>query len=291
MLSTRLLIGSSLIAALVFVIWFDERIARPILSSGIILLFTIVAQDELVKMARGHRPGFWIIVQGTAAAVIGLSVVSEWRGWTTGPTEITLHGIVLGLALVLIQKVIAFERGTRDDLGDHIRDVAVAALSLLYVVAPMTMLLDLMYLAPGGKGTRFACAVVLISKCGDMGGYLVGTFMGKRRIFPRVSPKKSYEGSTAGLFLTVVATLLLAPYFPWLTENTGIWALLAFAVVVNLMTQAGDFAESMLKRTCGVKDSAALLPTFGGALDIIDSLVFAVPAAHLLVRIAGVPGV
>lgn len=290
MVKVRIAIGAALIAGLLLTIWADEKLGGPYFASVLILIPTLMGQDELVRMMRGRRPGFWIIVQSTAVLTIGAALVDRIFRWTDHPTEIDLFAIVFGLSVVLAQKVFAFERGTREDVNDHLADVACAALSLLYVLAPMALLQFLTFMPPAGyegQGTRFACAVVLISKCGDIGGYLVGTFAGKRRILPRVSPKKSYEGSIGGLALTIAAVFLLAPQFPWLSDGVGVLGKLVFAVVINLSTQAGDFAESMLKRTCGVKDSAAVLPTFGGALDIIDSLVFAVPAAFFLFRLAG----
>jgi phosphatidate cytidylyltransferase len=287
MLRTRLLVGGALIALLALVVFLDERLGRPYCASVLLLAFTVAGQDELLRMMRGRRPGCWIIMQAAAIATMTLVACADVFAWRVARAEIVLDGVVLGLMGVLAQKVFAFERATRADVQDHARDVAAAALSLAYVLAPMAMLQSLMYMAPPGWGPRTAGAVVLISKCGDIGGYLAGTFMGKRRILPRVSPKKSYEGSLGGLALTIAAVLLLAPYFPWLTHSVSNAGLIVFAVAINLATQAGDFAESMLKRTCGVKDSAALLPTFGGALDIIDSLVFAVPVAHVMFRLAG----
>jgi phosphatidate cytidylyltransferase len=124
-----------------------------------------------------------------------------------------------------------------------------------------------------------------VVKCADIGGYLGGTAFGRRRVLPAVSPKKSYEGSFCGLVLTIAASFLVAHYWPGLLLDSSAAVIITLAVALNLASQAGDFTESALKRVLGVKDSAQLLPTFGGALDMMDSLVIAVPVAAVAFRI------
>ena len=102
---------------------------------------------------------------------------------------------------------------------------------------------------------------------------------------PAVSPKKSYEGSVCGLLLTIAASFFISHHWPGLLLDFNSFAIVALAVALNLASQAGDFAESALKRVIGVKDSAQLLPTFGGALDMMDSLVIAVPIAAVAFRV------
>lgn len=116
--------------------------------------------------------------------------------------------------------------------------------------------------------------VVLAAVISDTGAYFIGTWFGKARIWPRVSPKKSWAGSLGGLTLCVLATTgvgVAAGTAPW-------WAFALLGGLLNVASQLGDFFESALKRTLGVKDSGALLPGHGGLLDRIDSLLFVVPA-------------
>ncbi len=116
--------------------------------------------------------------------------------------------------------------------------------------------------------------VVLAAVVSDTGAYFIGTWFGKTRIWPRVSPKKSWAGSLGGLALCVLACTgvgVAAGTAPW-------WAFALLGGLLNVASQLGDFFESALKRTLGVKDSGALLPGHGGLLDRIDSLLFVVPA-------------
>jgi phosphatidate cytidylyltransferase len=111
----------------------------------------------------------------------------------------------------------------------------------------------------------------------DSFAYLVGKTLGRHKLYPAVSPKKTIEGSMGGLIFTLTAAFFLGKYAPVL--NTTQWLILAMVVVVA--GGLGDLIESKLKRVAGVKDSGAILPGHGGMLDRLDSLVFAAPFAYL----------
>ncbi len=111
----------------------------------------------------------------------------------------------------------------------------------------------------------------------DSFAYLVGKTLGRHKLYPEVSPKKTIEGSLGGLVFTLIAAFVLGRFAPVL--NTGQWLILALVVVVA--GGFGDLIESKLKRAAGVKDSGAILPGHGGMLDRLDSLVFAAPFAYL----------
>lgn len=111
----------------------------------------------------------------------------------------------------------------------------------------------------------------------DSFAYLVGKTLGKHKLYPAVSPKKTIEGSLGGLVFTLIAAFMLGRYAPVL--STTQWLILGLVVVVT--GSFGDLIESKLKRMAGVKDSGAILPGHGGMLDRLDSLVFAAPFAYL----------
>ena len=118
--------------------------------------------------------------------------------------------------------------------------------------------------------------------CSDTGAYLIGSAIGKHRLFPSISPKKSWEGSIGGACVAIIASQVIATFSKDLNADSEIvnrllWA--GFAVVVVIFGTWGDLVESRLKRKLGVKDSGNILPGHGGWLDRFDSALMAIPAA------------
>lgn len=136
-------------------------------------------------------------------------------------------------------------------------------------------------------------AIFVLIWINDSGAYLVGSMTaklpgGNHKMFPRVSPKKSWEGLIGGIVLSIGAGILLA-YFGWfdlLAEKMNVYVLGAiFALVVSVFGTIGDLVESLMKRTIGVKDSGRFLPGHGGILDRFDSILLAAPMALILITI------
>jgi phosphatidate cytidylyltransferase len=111
----------------------------------------------------------------------------------------------------------------------------------------------------------------------DSFAYLVGKTLGRHKLFPRISPKKTIEGSLGGLIFALIAAYVISQYEPIIT----MWQWMVLALVIVVMGNLGDLLESKFKRMAGVKDSGAILPGHGGILDRLDSLVFAAPFAYL----------
>ena len=111
----------------------------------------------------------------------------------------------------------------------------------------------------------------------DTGAFLVGSAIGKKRLFERISPKKSWEGFWGGLLFCVLAGWLANMIFPGYFGGSAVLYII-LGIIVSVFSTWGDLFESMLKRTVGVKDSGNILPGHGGMLDRIDSLLFVVPA-------------
>lgn len=115
--------------------------------------------------------------------------------------------------------------------------------------------------------------VFLATAATDIGGYYAGSKYGRHALWPKVSPKKTWEGSVCGL----IACVAVVTVYGKAVLGGPLWGWLGLSFLLNLAAQAGDFFESALKRTVAVKDSGMLLPGHGGVLDRIDSLLFALP--------------
>ena len=130
-------------------------------------------------------------------------------------------------------------------------------------------------------GTRLVAFLIVVTKMGDVGAYLVGNYMGKHALIPRISPNKTVEGTMGGLvfsILTAVASKAYLAKFPY-------GHLITLGILLGILAQVGDLAESLLKRDCGVKDSGKNLSGFGGILDLIDSLIFTAPIFYFYIQV------
>jgi phosphatidate cytidylyltransferase len=120
-----------------------------------------------------------------------------------------------------------------------------------------------------------------LSWVGDIAAFYVGRSLGKHRLAPRVSPKKSWEGAVASVIGSVVFGCIFLRYALPLVP---LWQAVGLAALGNIAGQLGDLAESAIKRGAGVKDSGTILPGHGGFLDRVDSTLFALPLVYLWLR-------
>jgi len=116
----------------------------------------------------------------------------------------------------------------------------------------------------------------------DSAAYFIGTAFGKHKLFPRVSPNKSWEGAIAGFIFAFVTLIILKTFFLTFVNWIDI---AAFAIIVGIFGQIGDLIESLIKRDASVKDSSNLIPGHGGIFDRFDSLLFSAPLIFIYLRL------
>jgi phosphatidate cytidylyltransferase len=190
--------------------------------------------------------------------------------WFAGPEALTL-GLVLTVLATMVWRLADGPRGYQ-------RDLLAAVLIAVYVpfLGAFAVLLD----RPGDGALRVivTLAAVVLS---DTGGYVSGVFFGRTPMAPTVSPKKSWEGTAGSLLCAGIGGALLL-YFvfhvPW-------WHGAIFGVGVAAAAVLGDLGESLLKRDLKIKDMSSLLPGHGGLMDRLDSVLFAVPTAFILLSV------
>ncbi|MBP3829739.1 MAG: phosphatidate cytidylyltransferase [Bacteroidaceae bacterium] len=171
-----------------------------------------------------------------------------------------------------------------------LNDWAYSMMAQIYVALPFALLclLDFAGVGTAGstplalseqpdaviQGSWLVLAVYVFLWLNDTGAYCVGSLLGRHKLFPRVSPGKSWEGSIGGAVVCLAVAMVAARYLPALT--TLEWA--GFALIVVVFGTWGDLVESLLKRQMGIKDSGHILPGHGGMLDRFDSSLLAIPA-------------
>jgi len=219
---------------------------------------------EMVRAVQpsGAKPPLIPLLVG-GAAMQGLA-------WFFGPDALAI-GLLLTVLAAMVWRL-------ADGPAGYHRDITAGTLIAVYVpfLAGFASLL-----AAPSDGEWRVLVTLLAVVLSDTGGYVAGVFFGKRPLAPTVSPKKSWEGLIGSLVATgagSAASLYFVLGVDW-------WWGLLFGVVVSVASVLGDLAESLLKRDLGIKDMSHLLPGHGGLMDRLDSILFAAPAAYLLLSL------
>jgi phosphatidate cytidylyltransferase len=164
-----------------------------------------------------------------------------------------------------------------------VRNIAVTLLGILYVAVPISLLI--LFGFPQHNFLSYQPNLILgfffLLWANDTGAYLTGVTIGKHPMFPRISPKKSWEGFGGGLFFTLLVAVIISKYFialQWID-----W--IVIAAIICIFGVWGDLIESMLKRSLQVKDSGNILPGHGGILDRFDSVLFSAPLVFVYLQL------
>ncbi len=146
---------------------------------------------------------------------------------------------------------------------------------LLFIVLPSSMMVMLQQgsIPENASGPFVLLAVILLIWINDIFAYLTGISFGRHKLFSRISPKKTWEGSIGGLIASILAAWIAGSYTSWIPAESVV----PLALIIVITGSLGDLIESMLKRESGIKDSGNLIPGHGGVLDRFDATYFAVP--------------
>jgi CDP-diglyceride synthetase len=200
--------------------------------------------------------------------------------------------LVLLVAFVLLTLAIGLV--VNRDLNTYLGAIATTIFGVAYIGLALSCLLPLRFsrlgagslglaaTAGGSGGRKLTLLLFLVIWADDTFAYLVGRAIGRKLLFPSISPKKTLEGSVAGF----LGSLLVAWGFArWFWQTASLETVILLAGLVALSGQIGDLAESAMKRAANLKDSGTVLPGHGGLLDRMDSLLFGAPVLWLTLAI------
>ena len=172
-------------------------------------------------------------------------------------------------------------RSVEQTFAETIKDLAAAAFVVIYV--PLTLSFSILLLARMEDGSAWVLSFVVPVALIDTFGYLVGRKLGKHKLAPGVSPKKTWEGLAASIIAGLVSTTLLV----WLVAERPWYLGVLLGGFLILAAVFGDLAESLIKRDLGVKDMSSLLPGHGGIMDRLDSMLPAALVTYVFVTVIG----
>lgn len=247
---------------------------------GLIMVGSVI---EFVQLCRkkGYAPLSGISL-GSALAIFGLSLV-VFLNYGLIVEEMT-GKLVLGMLLFLLLIIpTAFVCELWHNNPTPIANVATTFAGVVYIAIPLSLMLFIPLMLGKGEWNPWTVlcyfAIIWIN---DVFAYLVGIAIGRRRICERISPKKSWEGFFGGVVAAIGAGLLCGHL---LGQSVLLWG--GLAAVVAVTGVAGDFVESLFKRSAGVKDSGNIMPGHGGVLDRFDALIISAPYAFVYLFIVG----
>ena len=248
---------------------------------ALMLVVAIGSLLEFYKMVQiaGHKPmaKYGVIVTGI------IVLLNAFVAAQLIPAEL--------LALITLLFIIPFIMQLYNKNGNPFVDISVTLMGIVYVAMPISLMI---WIAIGGLIEGSLCSLrELFSSCvtisdlyhpivvlfcilliwvNDVGAYLVGVSIGRRKLFQRISPKKSWEGFFGGVLVAVLFGM-----FAGVVMDQSILKWAGLGVIVAVSGVYGDLVESMFKRSVGLKDSGSIMPGHGGFLDRFDALLFAIP--------------
>lgn len=284
MIRTRILFGTLLALGAAGVLVGDTLLAHrgaayfPCLFAALMLLGALGTRELLNLLPPNARPSAPLVTCGVL-----LLLAANWypvarREFSPDMASPWAMFAVVFVSVLLCAFLVEMNRHTGEP-GVATPRLAYATFAVAYLGLLPCFFAQIRWLSNDATTSAVMLTLVIfVPKCNDIGAFFTGTFIGRHRMTPILSPKKTWEGLSGGMVAgasVAVGLSFAAPVF------SGIAEAVAFGLVVGLAGVLGDLGESMLKRDFGAKDAAKSIPGFGGVLDVVDSVLFAAPVAYL----------
>ena len=270
---------SSLVAfsIVVFLIW-----AGWVSLTLLLVATTILALHEFRTMAR--RKGMPIGGRSIYGFGILMLIASEpWmqQGIWFIPGGVPWREIVIWMYFIWVMIVEVIRPSERP-----LERIMTSLFGMLYIPFLLSFALLLRYEPNGVLGFWYVVVAAVGAYASDVGAYFVGGTIGKRKLAPEISPAKTLEGAVGGLAFSFLVVFIFSEFLRSIAPDVRLIEMGIFSLLVSSAAQLGDLAESVIKRSFGVKDSGTFLPGHGGLLDRIDSTLFALPVAYYFLSVA-----
>ena len=263
-LGVRTISGFVFISVIIICIWLSPVLFFALLS--IILIFSLLELYDLQYKLKFHPYKLY----GILAAALSILLIFFYKSNILAIESLWLNVLIFaGLPLfAVLYSPKNFHQSWVSTL-----------LGWFYILLPLE-LFALMAFSAGSYQPLLIMALFVIIWTYDSFAYLSGVLLGKHKIYPELSPKKSWEGLAGGLIFSLVAAFIFSRF----SNLLNLYEWLGLGITLVIFGTIGDFIESALKRNAGVKDSGTFMPGHGGFLDRFDSLFFAIPFVYLYLK-------
>ncbi len=277
MLTTRLWMGAVLIALTIGMLVGDQHLAPwfPFLLLFQLAL-TSAACFELIRLLGPQRsPQKLICYVGVVVLVLA--------NWLQNYPSCHAHFwlILIGILTGFLLATFLYEMATFAAPGRSVERMALTWLILGYLGLLPCFFAQIRWLPDEHQANSVRLALAaFVPKCCDIGAYATGRLIGRNKMTPVLSPKKTWEGAIGGLITAALAAICIDQLAPAHVLQDYRWEV-GFGLSVGLAGMLGDLAESLLKRDCQSKDASTAVPGFGGVLDVVDAIIFSAPVSYL----------
>ena len=279
-LNQRLFVSAIAILVVAFLIFFSHNWFVNwllVLTIGSLAGVGVWEYAQLAK-AKGLAPAARLMIMVAVSEVLAFYVSMAYPFLS----KLAFFPMVLG--------VIAFFIAHFRRINNSLSNIAVELFGVCYLAIPLSFMLAILYPFYHGSvvqdGRWWLVYLVVVTKITDVGGYFIGKLFGKHLLAPQLSPKKTVEGAIGGFVFSVGVSVFIA-YLAQVFSVTSFYLAMPNAIwmgmIIGILAQIGDLAESLLKRDAFVKDSNSL-PGLGGVLDMLDSLLFTSPVVYFFIR-------
>lgn len=273
--------------AIVTGVFLSGNLAAFVMMMTLIALFGVWEYFQMTrKGGMPSQPTWGLLVSATYLVTLAVTIITDGRDALDTLLEMD---VVFLLVAVMGGFLCQLRRSV--DGKKTVTEVATTVLGFVYVAVMFGFLMRLLVLPEGSgsggsvPGAWLVIWLVAVTKFTDMGAYITGSLIGKHKMIQHISPGKTWQGFAGGVAFSLLAGCGLFALLPEQLVVLGGWGwVIGISFVLSLLAVVGDLAESVLKRSIGVKDSGNTLPGIGGALDLIDSLCFTAPTLYFVLR-------
>ncbi len=270
----RILTAIILLPVLVLLLWLNNTILFMIAIS----LISVLAVGEVLIATK------YFSNKGIAA--VCMIFVAILPALLTFKESIVFFPMVSGFFLLILFVIMLLNH-------ERVKFQEIALMTFVSFLIPLSLSTMIFMQKDFQFGIFYVVLTFLISWISDAGAYFVGSAIGKHKMAPKISPKKSWEGFFGGVAAAVISVIVVGFGYPWVDSlingkasfSVNVLLLVGLALVGSVLSVIGDFSASLLKRQCMVKDFGSILPGHGGILDRFDSVLFVAPFLYFVFKL------